>query len=75
MFTPRCGACTFSHTFEKYYDFEQGNLLDTKLNEAIDNAEFAQDLEISPDAKQHEKVSAYLLATHFKEAVVEIGGM
>lgn len=68
------GHAPFSHTFEKYYDFGQGNLLDTKLNETIDNAEFAQDLEISPDAKQHEKVSAYLLATHFKDAVVEIGG-
>lgn len=68
------GHAPFSHTFEKYYDLGQGDLLDQLLTNAINNDIFSQDLKVSPDAKQHEKVSAYLLATHFKEAVVEIGG-
>lgn len=68
------GHAPFSHTFEKYYDLGQGNLLDSLLNKAIADSEFAIDLEISPDAKQHEKVSAYLLATHFKCVVNEMKG-
>ena len=68
------GHAPFSHTFEKYYDYGQGDLLDQLLKKAISAEEFASDLDVAEDAKQHEKVSAYLLATYFKEAVEEIGG-
>ena len=68
------GHAPFSHTFEKYYDYKQGDLLDRMLKDAIKSDAFAEDLRVSKDAKQHEKVSAYLLATYFKEAVEVLGG-
>lgn len=68
------GHAPFSHTFEKYYDYKQGDLLDGLLTNALKSECFDQDLNISKDAKQHEKVSAYLLATYYKEAVEKLGG-
>ena len=68
------GHAPFSHTLEKYYDYKQGNLLDVLLSKALTSEPFKQDLSISKDAKQHEKVSAYLLATYYKNAVEKLGG-
>ncbi|MBO2522587.1 MAG: hypothetical protein CW336_01840 [Bacteroidetes bacterium] len=68
------GHAPFSHTFEKYYDFKQGSLLNDLLKEVIPGDAFAVSLEDLKDAKQHEKVSAYLLAKYYNEAVRKIGG-
>ena len=68
------GHAPFSHTFEKYYDYKQGDLLDKLLTGTLKSECFNQDLNISKDAKQHEKVSAYLLATYYRDAVEKLGG-
>lgn len=68
------GHAPFSHTFEKYYDYKQGELLDKMLTCAINSDAFTEDLTVSKDAKQHEKVSAYLLATYFRDSVEGLEG-
>lgn len=68
------GHSPFSHTFEKYYDINKPNMLDQKLCEVITNPEFKRDLSLHSDAKPHEKVSAYLLAHAYGEAVETLGG-
>ena len=68
------GHAPFSHTFEHYYDINQPQMLCDKLSGVINNAEFIRDLGLMSEAKPHEKVSAYLLATSFGEAVETLGG-
>lgn len=68
------GHAPFSHTFEHYYDINQPQMLCNKLCEVINNAEFKRDLSLMAEAKPHEKVSAYLLAKSFGEAVAVLGG-
>lgn len=68
------GHAPFSHTFEHYYDLRQPRMLDDKLCEVIPNQEFKRDLSLMSEAKPHEKVSAYLLAHSFPEAVESLGG-
>ena len=68
------GHSPFSHTFEHYYDINQPQMLCNKLYEVINNAEFKRDLSLMSEAKPHEKVSAYLLATSFGKAVDNLGG-
>lgn len=68
------GHSPFSHTFEHYYDINQPQLLGDKLCEVITNPDFKRDLGLNPEAKPHEKVSAYLLASSFKNAVARLGG-
>lgn len=68
------GHSPFSHTFEHYYDINQPKLLNEKLCEVITSSEFKKDLSLMSEAKPHEKVSAYLLAKEFGEAVSELGG-
>lgn len=68
------GHAPFSHTFEHYYDINQPKMLCNKLCEVIDNAEFKRDINLMSEAKPHEKVSAYLLATSFKDAVTSLDG-
>lgn len=69
------GHAPFSHTFEKYYDLKKPDILDKLLVKAITTKAFDQDLKISKDAKQHEKVSAYLLADLYNDAVKKLGGV
>lgn len=68
------GHAPFSHTFEHYYDINQPKMLCNKLCEVIDNEEFKRDIDLMSEAKPHEKVSAYLLATSFKKAVTSLNG-
>lgn len=68
------GHAPFSHTFEHYYDINKPQMLDDKLCEVIKSEEFKRDLKLMAAAKPHEKVSAYLLASEFKEAVNALGG-
>lgn len=68
------GHAPFSHTFEHYYDIGQPKMLCDKLCEVINNEEFLRDIDLMPEAKPHEKVSAYLLATFFREAVDSLEG-
>ena len=68
------GHAPFSHTFEHYYDINQPQMLCDKLYEVINNAEFKRDLSLMSEAKPHEKVSAYLLATSFGKAVNALKG-
>lgn len=69
------GHAPFSHTFEHYYDVNEPNKLDDKLCEVIKTEEFKKDLTLMAPAKPHEKVSAYLLASEFKDAVVALDGV
>lgn len=68
------GHSPFSHTFEHYYDINQPRMLGDKLCEVITDPAFCRDLGLGPEAKPHEKVSAYLLALSFDEAVEQLGG-
>lgn len=69
------GHAPFSHTFEHYYDINKPHMLDDKLIEVINNEDFSRDLGLMSEAKPHEKVSAYLLASKFGEAVDSLGGI
>lgn len=68
------GHSPFSHTFEHYYDINQPQMLANKLCDVITDPDFKRDLDLSSEAKPHEKVSAYLLASSFKDAVEFLGG-
>lgn len=68
------GHSPFSHTFEHYYDINQPRMLGDKLCEVITDPDFERDLGLGPEAKPHEKVSAYLLAHSFGGAVERLGG-
>lgn len=68
------GHSPFSHTFEHYYDIKKPKMLDDMLCDVIKAPEFKRDLSFSLDAKQHEKVSAYLLATVYSDAVKDLRG-
>lgn len=68
------GHAPFSHTFEKYYDLKKPSKLNEKLQIVITTDEFKKDLKLMAEAKPHEKVSAYLLASEFKDAVEKLGG-
>lgn len=68
------GHSPFSHTFEHYYDINQPQMLCDKLIEVVDKEEFTRDLGLMSEAKPHEKVSAYLLASSFRNAVEHLEG-
>ena len=68
------GHSPFSHTFEHYYDINQPKMLDEKLLSVIGNQEFKRDLDLMAPAKPHEKVSAFLLASAFSNALETLGG-
>lgn len=69
------GHSPFSHTFEHYYDINKPQLLGDKLCEVITDSEFKRDYQLMSEAKPHEKVSAYLLASEFGKAVEQLGGV
>lgn len=68
------GHSPFSHTFEHYYDIHQPQMLGDKLSEVITDPDFKRDLSLNPEAKPHEKVSAYLLASAFGGAIEQLRG-
>lgn len=68
------GHSPFSHTFEHYYDINQPQMLDNRLCEVITDPDFKRDLGLYSEAKPHEKVSAYLLASSFRDAVESLEG-
>lgn len=65
-----CGHSPFSHTFEKYYDLPA--CLDSLLKEKSQDEEFNADFDIFNDSKQHEKISALLVLTVFKESIIKL---
>jgi HD superfamily phosphohydrolase len=64
-----CGHAPFSHAFEHY--FETANDLENLLIDNSDDEDFNEDLDTS-ESKPHEKVSAYLVLTHFKTNIYKI---
>lgn len=65
-----CGHSPFSHTLEKYYDSKNKELANDLANEL--SSEFKQDF-ISVTCAPHETVSAYLVATYYKDRILELG--
>jgi HD superfamily phosphohydrolase len=64
-----CGHAPFSHIFEDY--FVTANELEDLLMKNSDDEDFKEDLSTS-ESKPHEKVSAYLILTYFKDNIKEI---
>jgi hypothetical protein len=66
-----CAHSPFSHTFEKFYDYEQAtskSILNRKILDLVDNSLFQKDFENST-ASQHERVSAIILLKRFKDII------
>ena len=66
-----CGHAPFSHTFEIYYD-RPANFLYDKLILVADNESFASDVSAQGDAAPHEKISAILVLTVFKDSIEKL---
>jgi HD superfamily phosphohydrolase len=64
-----CGQAPFSHTFEFHYD--RANVFPALLINHSDDEDLKDDI-IDFPSKPHEKVSAYLVLTFFKERISKI---
>ena len=70
-----CGHAPFSHTFEHYYDYVEGeekSRLKAPLLAAANDDIFASDY--TGKASAHEKASALLVLTRFDEPIRALGG-
>ena len=75
-----CAHAPFSHIFEDYYDYTPGpepsRLLDPLL-QAANNQAFTADLKSIAASRpsSHEKASALVLLTCFKDSIQKLGGI
>jgi HD superfamily phosphohydrolase len=66
-----CGHSPFSHTFEKYFD--KPSCLLEKLVSLVEDEEFTEDVNSQADAAPHEKLSAIILLSFFREKIIDMG--